>query len=146
MNKEVYTIVISYNKIEPTIKAIRSIFTSYKASKIILIDNSETEYYLKKIKGKLKEYQENILFIKNHTNLGFAKAVNQGIKVALKNGADYILLLNDDAYLDKDCVKNLINALENTPKAMLAGPTIFYHKKKVKFGIQVDFTTNSLEK
>jgi len=53
-------------------------------------------------------------------------------KISLKKKADYILLLNDDAYLDKYCVKYLLDALEKNPKAMLAGPTIFYHIYKNK--------------
>jgi GT2 family glycosyltransferase len=132
MKRSLYTIIISYNKLEPVFRAVDSVFKNHKHSKIILIDNSEDTYFFKKLKQKLKTYKENILFIKNKKNLGFSKAVNQGIKIALNKGADYILLLNDDAYLDKNCIPYLIEALDKDNKAMLAGPTIFYDKDKSK--------------
>ena len=58
--------------------------------------------------------------------------MNQGIRVALENKAEYILLLNDDAYLDKNCINCLIEALDRNKKTVLAGPTIFYHSDKNK--------------
>lgn len=131
MDKHLYAIIISYNKIEPVVKAINSVFDSYNRAKIILIDNSEEPYILQELKERLKNFS-NIIFVKNKTNVGFSKAVNQGIKIALDNGADYILLLNDDAYLDDYCIEHLIKALETDEKSMLAGPTIFYHNAKNK--------------
>lgn len=129
--KNIFSIIIVYNKMDPVIKAVNSVFESYKHAKVILIDNSEVSYIFKKLKESLKNFS-NIIFVKNETNLGFSKAVNQGIKIALDNGADYILLLNDDAYLDKNCIEHLIKALESDEKSMLAGPTIFYHNVKNK--------------
>ena len=129
MDKKVCAIIISYNKVSPVIRAIKSVFRSYSNSKVILIDNSEDMNIFKILKHKLRTYS-NITFIKNKDNLGFAKAVNQGIKVALRERTDYILLLNDDAYLERNCINYLIDALEKDKKALLAGPTIFYHKDR----------------
>ena len=129
MDKKVCAIIISYNKVNSVIKAIKSVLESYSNSKVILIDNSEDVNIFRILKNKLKMYS-NITFIKNKENLGFAKAVNQGIKVALREKADYILLLNDDAYLERNCINYLIDVLERDKKALLAGPTIFYHKNR----------------
>jgi len=128
---KLYVVIISYNKIEPVIKAIKSCRESYPKSKIILIDNSENLEIFKELKHKLGVLSD-IVFIKNESNLGFSKAVNQGIKIALENNADYVLLVNDDAYVDKDCIPQLLEALENNEKALLAGPTIFYKNEPNK--------------
>ena len=124
---DVFTIIISYNKVVPVIEAVQSVLASHKDLKIILIDNSDDPDVFENLKETFQN-SSKIILLKNKKNIGFSKAVNQGIKIAIDNMADYILLLNDDAYLDKECINHLINALENDKNAMLAGPTIFYHK------------------
>ncbi|RYF45155.1 MAG: glycosyltransferase family 2 protein, partial [Cytophagaceae bacterium] len=42
-------------------------------------------------------------------NLGFGKANNIGIKYALENGANYVFLLNQDAWVDSSVIKDLIS-------------------------------------
>lgn len=59
-------------------------------------------------------------------NLGFAAGNNAGIKEALAAGADYVLLLNDDAFAAPDFLGPLVDALESDKTAGLAGPRIFY--------------------
>ena len=46
--------------------------------------------------------------IQQTNNLGFGKANNIGIKKALDLGVDYVFLLNQDAYLVGDTIKDLI--------------------------------------
>jgi len=121
-------IIISYNRIESIIKAVKSISTHYKNYRFIVIDNSENIQFFENLKMKLRKF-DAIILLKNSQNFGFAKAVNQGIEIAMKNeNCRYILLLNDDAYVDKDCIPKLIDALEKDEKALLAGPTIYYGK------------------
>jgi GT2 family glycosyltransferase len=121
-------IIISYNRIESIIRAVKSISTHYKNYRFIVIDNSESIQFFENLKMKLRRYDE-IILLKNSQNFGFAKAVNQGIEIAMKNeNCRYILLLNDDAYVDKNCIPKLIDALEKDEKALLAGPTICYGK------------------
>ncbi|AIH04367.1 MULTISPECIES: glycosyltransferase family 2 protein [Thermodesulfobacterium] len=127
IQNKIYVIIVSYNKVNSVIKAVESVMNNDLNIEIILIDNSENIKIFNGLKNKLEIYN-NIFFINNKTNLGFSKAVNQGIKIAIENKTDYILLLNDDAYLDKNCLPLLINALEKDKKALLAGPTIFYEK------------------
>jgi len=62
--------------------------------------------------------------IKNEKNLGFAGGVNVGIKYALKNGAEAVLLLNQDTIVEKDF---LFPLLENP--ADIVGPVIKFRRK-----------------
>jgi GT2 family glycosyltransferase len=127
-NQSIIVIIISYNKIDSVIKAIRSIIDYYNMHHFIIIDNSENSYFFENLKMNLNKIKA-LTLIKNPQNYGFAKAVNQGIEIAMKdNNCKYILLLNDDAYVDKDCISKLIDALEKDEKALLAGPTICYGK------------------
>jgi GT2 family glycosyltransferase len=121
-------IIISYNRIDTIVRAVDSISKYYKNYRFIVIDNSENTQFFQTLKIKLRKF-DTVILLKNSQNFGFAKAVNQGIEIAMKDeNCIYILLLNDDAYVDKDCIPKLIDALERDKRALLAGPTIYYEK------------------
>lgn len=47
----------------------------------------------------IKEQYPQVILIENHENLGFGKANNIGIEIALKNNANFVFLLNQDAWV-----------------------------------------------
>ncbi|MBA7618474.1 hypothetical protein ES703_25801 [subsurface metagenome] len=55
-------------------------------------------------------------------NPGFAGGMNIGIKKALKQKADYILLLNNDTIVDKNFLKELIEVGESDKEIGILGP------------------------
>lgn len=59
--------------------------------------------------------------VKNRDNVGFARAVNQGLKEA---SAELILLLNPDAVLAPDALARLTDCLAAHPSAVLVGPAL----------------------
>jgi GT2 family glycosyltransferase len=72
---------------------------------IIIVDNGSTDNSLE-IVSKCK-------VIKNKINLGFATAVNQGIKIAKY---DYVCLLNNDLNLDQNYFKFIVQNIKKYPK------------------------------
>jgi len=72
---------------------------------IILVDNASTDQSIKIAK--------DCQIIKNHSNLGFAKAVNQGIR---KAKYEYVCLLNNDVNLDQNYFKLIIEKIKKYPK------------------------------
>lgn len=116
----VSVIIINYNTPAMTEKAIRSFINSAGglSYKIILIDNNSSE----KISGAaLKDWP--IKFIQNAENVGFAKAVNQGIRAAT---GDYILLLNSDAIVEAGTVIEMLEYLKNNTRTGIIGPKFVY--------------------
>jgi len=72
-----------------------------------------------------KGWEIKIIVVDNSkTNLGFAGGVNVGIKEALKNGAEAVLLLNQDTKVEKDFLSPL---LEN--QADIVGPVIKFKRR-----------------
>ena len=58
----------------------------------------------------------DIRHIQTGANLGFAGGNNVGILQALREGNDYIMLLNADAWLEPDCLRELVAVMEAEPK------------------------------
>jgi GT2 family glycosyltransferase len=61
----------------------------------------------------------------NEANLGCAAAENQGICYALAQGADYVWLLNNDAFVDPGSLRELIRVAEGDRKIAVLGPAIY---------------------
>jgi GT2 family glycosyltransferase len=59
-------------------------------------------------------------------NIGFAGAVNLGAAQALDAGADWILLLNNDAKVEPNCLKRLLEEAAKYPRVAAAGPAISF--------------------
>ncbi len=81
---------------------------------VIVIDNGSQDESVAEVKRLFPE----VVLIENGQNLGFAKAVNQGLRIAK---GKYLLLLNPDTLIKNSTVQELITFMECHPKAGVAG-------------------------
>lgn len=122
--QKVFISILNFNGRKNTIDCLNSIAKIKKTSfelKVLVIDNgSEEELELPSIA------QLDINLIKNKKNLGFSEGHNVGIKYALENGANFVLILNNDTVVDKDLIDELLKSSnENTG---ITAPKIYFYK------------------
>ncbi len=101
----VYAIIVTFNGEKWIIKCLESLIKSSQPVKIIVIDNLSTDDTIKLITKNFPE----VLILNSEKNLGFGKANNVGLKYALSKKADYVLLLNQDAWIDSNTISGLID-------------------------------------
>lgn len=95
-------------------------------------------------------------------NLGFGQANNIGLRYALDNGYDYVMLLNQDAWLLPDTIEKLIVAQKQHPEYWVLSPLqmntaqggvekqfgVYCKKNKIQLNLdvpqQVDFVNAAL--
>ncbi len=111
---KIYIIVVTFNAEHWLSKC----FKSTVPYEVIVVDNNSSDSTVETIKA---EYP-HVHLIEAKENLGFGKANNLGIEYALKNNADYVFLLNQDAYLHKGCIKNLISIHHNSAEFGILSP------------------------
>ena len=109
-------------KNDPTVAAVVVVFDpddrfrklllslAEQVNKIWIIDNQPNSASCSIIKGEQNHQRKNIVLLENKKNVGLAAAQNQGIKLALADGVDWLLLLDQDSILHEDFVKNMLNA------------------------------------
>lgn len=117
-NFKIYSIVVTYNGQEWIEKCLNSLLNSSIVTDIIIIDNCSTDQTIEIINSKFK----NCHLIQNEENLGFGKANNIGLSLALENNADFAFLLNQDAWVKKDTIEKLIIAQRNEPEYAVISP------------------------
>lgn len=75
---------------------------------------------------KSKKSNQAILLIKNNKNHGFAKGNNIGIRFALDNCYEKIILLNNDTVIEADTLTKLIEFMDKE-KIEVVTPNIYYY-------------------
>jgi GT2 family glycosyltransferase len=100
-------------------KCLASIYASQINAKfeIIYIDNNSTENGLEEIEENYPE----VIILRNRENFGFARANNQGIRIAR---GKYILLLNPDTVVEEDSIQKMIDYLCDHPATAIVGPKV----------------------
>ena len=63
----------------------------------------------------VRERFPGIRHIQTGANLGFAGGNNVGILAALREGHDYVMLLNADAWMEPDCLTEMVGVMESEP-------------------------------
>ena len=104
----VAAVVVIFNPDDRFSKLLLSVIG--QVDKIWIIDNQPNFDVNKFIKNEQVECEEKITVIENKRNIGLAAAQNQGIKLALADGLDWVLLLDQDSIIDKAFVKNMLHA------------------------------------
>ncbi len=118
---KVFIIILNWNGWRDTVECVESLKKiDYPNYKIVIVDNGSRE------KPALSEV-EGLKVIYNKENLGFAGGNNVGIKYALEQGADYVLLLNNDTIVDKGFLKELVKVAETKSQIGILGPKIYFH-------------------
>jgi GT2 family glycosyltransferase len=120
-------IVVTYNgKKEWYDKCFRSLLTSSVSLKIIVIDNNSTDDTVDYIHTHFPE----IKIIENDTNYGFARANNIGLKIAYENNTNYYFLLNQDAWVERNTIEELIKFSEDNTEYGIMSPIHLTGDKK----------------
>lgn len=113
----VAVVVLNYKGWEDSIKCVGSLFKqTYEKFHIVLIENGSHDESTKEL-SKLKD--KRLTFIENPKNLGFTGGVNQGIEWALERDYDAIALLNNDAQVDPNWLKNLVDSMLKTKASVV---------------------------
>lgn len=93
----------------------------------VVVDNGSTDGTEKELKNfTLKNI--TCKYIQTGKNLGFAGGNNIGIKYALGNNSDYILVLNDDMILPNDLLIKLVKFMNENPNVGIVSPKIYFAK------------------
>lgn len=95
---------------------------------LYIIDNKSPDDSLSKSKELAIAYQESFLsvIIENDDNYGIAAGNNIGVKRALEDNCDYILLSNNDIVMNNDCISLLLSKIQETNIDMIV-PKIFFY-------------------
>ncbi|MCS6815904.1 MAG: glycosyltransferase family 2 protein [Blastocatellia bacterium] len=114
-------VIVSYNTRELTERCLRSLFafTRDLPIEVIVVDNASEDGTARRVREEFPDIQ----LVENTTNVGFARACNQGLRRARGR---YLMLLNSDTELCADVLGPLLRRLDAHPEVGAAGPRLIY--------------------
>lgn len=112
-------VVLNWNGGDDTLRCLASVPPDVLT---LMPDNGSTDGSVEQVRERFP----HVLVIENGANLGFSGGNNAGIRAALDRGADWVVLLNNDATLEPGALDAMRAAAERHPDAgVLAGKLLF---------------------
>lgn len=117
----IYAVTVNWNKPDDTCECLQSLLDieGYSTT-IVVVDNGSTDGSAEIISKRFPQ----INLLKQTTNLGFSRGYNAGIRYALSCGADYVFMINNDVWVDRDVLNYLFQYMSSDTGAVC--PLIFY--------------------
>ena len=137
MDKRVCAIIITYNidnKIEEVVNSIIN-----QVEEIVIVDNGSKKKTIDILTKLSKE--KNVITIFNKSNIGIAKALNEGIKYAQERKYQWIITLDHDSVCAPNMVSNMLNIYDNCEfkeKVKILAPRVFEVNKKQFISVNKD--------
>lgn len=114
-------IILNWNGYEHSRNCLDSLakltYTNYQ---ILLVDNASED----NSGARLKEEFPGVILLQNEKNVGFTGGNEVGIKYALKEGFEYVLLLNNDTLVEPSFLSYLVSMAKANPKMGIVQPLI----------------------
>ena len=112
-------IIVNWNTSELLLRCLESIYFSKPplAFEIIVIDNGSVDDSVRAIESRYPDVQ----IIQNDQNLGFARANNQGLRIA---SGRYFMLLNSDTLVLPGSIHGLVETADQYPNVGVIGPKL----------------------
>lgn len=154
----VYIIILNWRNWEDTVCCIKSLLElNYQNYRIVVVDNASSDESISKIKEYLQKNEQQkqnndwcfaqidtpadlesltespqITLLETTQNLGFSGGNNIGLKLALKFGARFAWILNNDTVVDPTALSELIIHSKQFPSQGLIGSVLYYQDQPDK--------------
>lgn len=117
-------IVLNWNGREDSLECLGSLRKiEYPARNVIFADNGSEDGSIEAIREAFPE----AIIVDNGANLGYAEGNNRAIRFALDQGADAILVLNNDTIVDPGLLQAFVEAEAALPDAGMLGAVSFLY-------------------
>lgn len=117
-------VVLTWNQRIDTLECLKSIFMlDYPNFKVVVVDNGSVDGTAEAIRAQFPD----VALIINDVNIGVPAAYNQGFEYFLRQGADYVLILNNDTVIDKSFLSELVRVAESSSDIGMTVPKIYYY-------------------
>jgi GT2 family glycosyltransferase len=119
----IYIVILNWNAAVVTAECLQSLRSlTYSNYRIILVDNGSSDN-----SGEiLATHFPEVHLLQMESNRGFTGGCNAGMREALENDADYILLLNNDTTVAPDVLEQLAATADMDETIAIVSPKILF--------------------
>lgn len=127
-------IILNYQTWEISIRCMESIKDTIGEIPyhIYLVDNASPILMPEICQNYLAKHRETVSFLQAAENRGYAAGNNIGIRQALDDHCEYLLISNNDIVFQQGAIPELIKAFEKDPAIGITGPKVLNEKGDVQ--------------
>ncbi len=120
-------IIVNYNSTSLLLECFQSLLRNmdHYSFELIVIDNGSRKEEIINLE-KLKQHN-NVFLILNENNIGYAKAVNIGLKLSK---GEYILISNPDVLYMENSIKELVSAFGSLSNCGAVSPRVWWDERQ----------------
>ncbi|MBN1271327.1 MAG: glycosyltransferase family 2 protein [Candidatus Aminicenantes bacterium] len=121
----VLVVLVHWKYYSKTLGCLKSLTRqNHRNIQIVLVNNDPEPFRM-----DLIDKSQHVNVLNNKKNLGFTKACNQGLRKAMEIGGDYVLVLNNDTFVQENFLSPLLSTCENNRK-WIVGPVCYHFGQK----------------
>lgn len=115
----IYIIILVYNGKKWLDGCITSVMNSdYANYRLLVIDNASADGSFEYMRKRFPK----VVTMKNKKNIGFGRGNNIGMEIALKDKADFVMLLNQDTKVEPSMLGELVEIAKSDKKIGIISP------------------------
>ncbi|MBK6475274.1 MAG: glycosyltransferase family 2 protein [Flavobacteriales bacterium] len=114
----IFTIIVTYNGAHWVDRCFASLMSADAPCTVLVVDNGSTDGTVERIRAGFPSVE----VYRAHANLGFGKANNVAIRMALDRSATHFFLLNQDAWVVPGSLAALATELDKDPSFGIVSP------------------------
>lgn len=123
MSPKVTAVILNTNRKEDTLACLESLSIQERPiDRILVLDNQSTDGSAQAIADRYPQ----VRVLDLAANKGYAGNNNVGISAALEEGADWLLILNEDVVLHPKAAGELLTAAISLPEVGFVGPMVYH--------------------
>lgn len=123
MSLKIAAIILNTNRKEDTLACLESLFNQERPiDRVFVLDNHSTDGSVQAISAQFPRVQ----ILELAENKGYAGNNNVGIEAAMEDGADWLLILNEDVIVDPGATGELLSAAMSSPEVGFVGPMVYH--------------------
>ena len=115
---KILPVIVIYNSVLQEQLTYKTLLTDRRWDKFVVYDNSSNDYCSSTIED------ERAIYIRDKNNSGLSTAYNFAAKIALNEGYDWLLILDQDTCFSDNAYLYYTNAITDNPNVKLFAPII----------------------
>lgn len=122
--------MLNWNQARRTVRCLESVALAIEdlgaraSVQVVVVDNGSQEEDRQLLAAWVADAALDITVVWNDANLGFARGMNRGLAALALPSLDFVLLLNNDAMLDRGTLSEFLACARAQPGNVILGATV----------------------